>query len=173
MFPLEFFLLLLRFLPWAKMQQKFLFGCNIIFYSKRRRIWKKICLDAAQKKESNREERERGVEGGGTEECKNKSCRDSCKVGIEKQTKWLVPCHVFWCTPAAFVVRRAGCPQSSPVSCVLPRSVYILFHFVVSSAEQRQKYWGISKNCCTICSKCCCAARVDDVENCQTENWRL
>lgn len=54
-------MLLLHFLPRAKMQQKFLFGCNIIFYSKRRRIWKKICLDAAQKKKA-RERRGKGRE---------------------------------------------------------------------------------------------------------------
>lgn len=125
------------------------------------------------KKESKREARKRGKREGW--ERKNKSCRDSCKVGIEKQTKWLVPCHVFWCTPAAFVPRctlYAGVLSAVESSILCPATlwVYILFHFVVSSAELRQKYWGISKNCCTICSKCCCAARVDDVENCQTEN---
>lgn len=54
------------------MQQKFLFGCNIIFYSKRTRIWKKICLDAAQKKkqegkEGRRAERSRAAQNQKTE----------------------------------------------------------------------------------------------------------
>lgn len=75
-----------------KMQQKFLFGCNIIFYSKRTRIWKKICLDAAQKKKAGRRRKKEGKEEQGRAKTKD---RDSCKVGIEKQTKWLVPCHVF------------------------------------------------------------------------------